>query len=379
MLSSTENKSPYSLTEYLESIKVAASYFDNLSLARKRLSFYRWNITEELDKNLLEFESSVKRTGGAVMWGNDPDESWSMLKPLTELNSKCAFIPSKITAEIGLSSKHSLPSLSRFMQDNESQYPDTLFVQAKFIIATSGHVYFATQDKNIFEAVNNAKNVCFICGIDSVLNNGYELELAKNLYSLFEYATFGYNFELITKPGKPENRFNQVVSLLVVDHQRSNLLTNANTRKFFPLLNFELPIEVAANFWDIENEDVTTYYGLLQQFLLSPLMNENAKNKSFFYTNNGLNRLAAFLPYNIDVFDAILSERIALDGAKKFRNFASLLQTDYAKLFLDKRKKVSNKKFQSFVREKLLGKDFLLDVGNDKTFVEKYFYDKRKI
>src|SRR5690606_30807146 len=95
-----------------------------------------------------------------------------------------------------------------------------------------------TNNQIELEALHQAKKVVFVAGIDTLVLNGYELELAKNLYSLYETGEFVYPFETLIKPGKTENRHAQQVHLILLDNGRSNLLESPAIRHWFYLLNF---------------------------------------------------------------------------------------------------------------------------------------------
>lgn len=368
--------SPLSL--FLADRKQALLYLNRPQLAINRLTYYRWKIAEELDKHLLEFESSVKRTGGSLLWGSEPDESAKQIKSFVESGAKCAFIPSPISRELDLTTHFQVPSLMHFMQNNAQQYPDNLIVNPKFLISSSGHIFFCTQNKTEFEALCNAKNILFVAGIDAFVQNGTELELAKNLYSIFETGSFGYQFELLTKPGKPENRFNQVTQLLLIDHNRSMLLHHETHRIFFNLLNFNLP-EVASPLFSMgEPETVNTQDSILQK--LTRALYQFPQSKDFFFQYNGLNRLATFIPYHIDFYNHLISARSHFNKGIKRSIVNHLFKPDFSKSFLDKSKRMAPKKFNLFVKDKLLGKFAEgKEQVKDKTFIEQYYYNKRKI
>lgn len=363
--------------KFANNVHDALKFFDNYELARKRLHFYRWKVTEELDKNLLEFESGVKRTGGNVLWGNEVSDTIGFVKSFIELNPKVAFIPGRISNEISIAVQCNIPSLTKFRQENSDVFPDILIAQAKFLVSTSGHIFYCTENKEEFEAVSSAKHVIFLAGIDTMLNNGQDLELAKNLYSTYELGQFGYSMEILTKPGKPDNRFLQQISLIVVDHGRSNMLDNVLDRKFFPLLDFQLPTEVAKLFWK-EKEGIDTN-NVLQHYITNPMLNDSSKSKKFLFTNNGYNRLSEFFPLHIDIYDYFMQARLAYMSSSKTNFFINLTKVNYVKAFLEPKTKMNSKKFTLFIKEKLFGSKFKINALPEKTFIERHFYDKRKI
>jgi hypothetical protein len=361
------------LSSFLKQVQSVKAEWAAIDLARKRLRYYRWKLVEELDKHLLEFESSVKRTGGTVAWGYETGDSLSYIQSLLETSPRAAYLPSKIASELGLAVQLNIPSLSKFKSDHNEALPDILFVSAKFTLSATGHVYYAGSNKEDFEAIAQAKQVVFFAGIDSVLSSQSELELAKGLYACYEIGAPVYPFELLTKPGKPDNRFSQQINVLMVDHGRSHLLHSEGARLFFLLQNFELPGVIAKLFWDTESAFP------LQQFMTDPMLGEGLKNKNFLFANNGFNRLSQFLPFEADIYDFFMHARLEFMANSKSNFFLKLTKANYAKLFLDSKTKLTHKRFLPFVKEKIFGQDFKIEQAADRTFIDQYYYDKRKI
>ncbi|MCK9481393.1 MAG: LUD domain-containing protein [Bacteroidia bacterium] len=365
--------------EFNSRIKYALSHFEKPQLAKKRLRFYRWKTVEELDKNILEFENATKRTGGNILWGNDIEDSVNTIKSILETNNnKSAFISSKTSSEIDLGNTIKIDSLEEFHKKNKNQVPDLVIAQAKFLVSNSGHIYYCTANRNEFDAVSNAKVLIFVAGIESIVNNGVELELAKNLFSTYELGQFGYPMEILLKSGKPENRFTQHVHLLIVDHGRSNLLENSLNRRFFPLLNFEIPHAIAEIFWkqSKNNPDITYPF---QHFLTDTLRNSGNHSKNFLFANNAYNRLSAFLPFEMDVYDYFIQSRLHYTGSIKSNLLKRITKKNYVKAFMQPKSKMPTKKFVAFLRGTIMNNDFNPKNLPEKTFIEQYYYDKRKI
>jgi hypothetical protein len=370
----TSGSAKIPLDTYMQYFSHSAKHFSDLSLARKRLSYYRWNIVKELEKHLFEFESNVKRTGGVVMWGGDVEESRQQIKFLAELPSKIAYIPEKNTDELGLETNYRIPTLSKYISENAGLTPDILFVPVKFIVSSTGHIFFASNNASDYLAVCQAKQICFVCGIDAIVQNAYELELSKNLYSLYETGKFGYHFEMLSKPGKPESRFQQHVHLLITDHHRSSFLLKEHTRKFFPLLNFQFPSCAVELFWSN-----LTDIDFFQSLFFSTTMIDKVNDRDGYFKTAGLPRIEKFLPYDIDVYSALLEGRQLFGSPEKPSLLTKLMSVNHAKVLLQSSKKLSNKKFSHFLKNKILGNSFQLMPEKESTFIEQYYYEKRKI
>jgi L-lactate dehydrogenase complex protein LldF len=51
--------------------------FSNLAIAKQRAAYTKWKVAENLDKYLLDFEGSVIRKGGKVIWAYDAQNALS--------------------------------------------------------------------------------------------------------------------------------------------------------------------------------------------------------------------------------------------------------------------------------------------------------------
>jgi L-lactate dehydrogenase complex protein LldF len=56
---------------YEEAFVKAKQQFAQLDLAKSRAAYFKWKVTENLDKYLIEFESNVIKKGGKVLWADD--------------------------------------------------------------------------------------------------------------------------------------------------------------------------------------------------------------------------------------------------------------------------------------------------------------------
>ncbi|MCO6494537.1 MAG: hypothetical protein J5I91_02515 [Bacteroidetes bacterium] len=363
--------------DFKDKLRYALSYFEKLELAKKRLSFYRWKTTEGLEKNILEFENAVKRTGGNILWGNEVEDSINAIKSIVEINPKSAYVPSKIASEIAIDTELNIPALEKYQKNTKGGFPDLIIAQAKFLVSNSGHICYCTNNRNAFDSLINAKTILFVAGIESLVHNGVELELAKNLYSTYELGEFGYPLELTLKPGKPDNRIVQQVYLLLVDHKRSNLLGNKLNRRFLPLLNFDLPREVAQLFWKQKVSNAVEYP--FQDFIIDPMRSDSSFNKKFLFSNNGYNRLSEFLPIQLDIHDYFIQSRLAHSGIKKSNLLRKIINKDYVKPFLQPKTKMTTKKFVAFMKDKIMTQSYNPNHVPEISFIEQYCYNKRKI
>lgn len=94
----------HAVDQYTEAWKHGQHQFSNLELARDRAAYIRWKVLENLDKYLIEFESSVIRRGGKVLWANDSETALHEIDQIISRRNARHIVKSRTTMgeEIGL-------------------------------------------------------------------------------------------------------------------------------------------------------------------------------------------------------------------------------------------------------------------------------------
>jgi len=64
---------------YTERLSVSLSKVTDMELAKKRLTYSRWKVAENLDKLLFEFETNVKKNDASIHWCPDVKTSIDQL------------------------------------------------------------------------------------------------------------------------------------------------------------------------------------------------------------------------------------------------------------------------------------------------------------
>jgi L-lactate dehydrogenase complex protein LldF len=84
--------------------EAAKKLFGNYELARLRASYTKWKVNESLDKFLIDFEASVVRKGGKVIWAYDVQNAQQEILQLAQKHSKGKVVYSRsaISDEIEL-------------------------------------------------------------------------------------------------------------------------------------------------------------------------------------------------------------------------------------------------------------------------------------
>ena len=64
-------KTQAAIDRYAQQYSKSLEQFGSLDLAKNRAAYAKWRVTENLDKYLIEFEASITRKGGKVIWAHD--------------------------------------------------------------------------------------------------------------------------------------------------------------------------------------------------------------------------------------------------------------------------------------------------------------------
>jgi L-lactate dehydrogenase complex protein LldF len=68
-------KLSFNILQYDKKVVEGKKQYSNLELARQRAAVLKWRSIENLDKNLVAFETNFQRRGGKVIWAQDEDDA----------------------------------------------------------------------------------------------------------------------------------------------------------------------------------------------------------------------------------------------------------------------------------------------------------------
>ncbi|MCU0441867.1 MAG: lactate utilization protein [Bacteroidia bacterium] len=99
-----QRKVHHAVHQYEKAWNEGKNQFSNLELARERASYIRFKVIESLDKFLIDFEASLMRRGGKVLWANDAKAALDEIDQLVQKRNAQSIVKSKsmIGEEIGL-------------------------------------------------------------------------------------------------------------------------------------------------------------------------------------------------------------------------------------------------------------------------------------
>lgn len=330
---------------YIERLQLSLSKISDLELAKKRLTYTRWKVAENLDKLLFEFETNVKKNDANILWCPDASSAIENLNKNLKSFNKVSFCMHNAVKHFIKATDIKLPAAS--------DDPEVVIIGAKFIMANTGNFYSCFNSFEEYEKAINAKKIIVVAGIDSVIALQSELYMAKQLYAIFETGNLHYQAEILARPGRARG-INAEIVLLLTDLGKNKVLELPTHRPLFSLLNFDLPpVCPLQNLrYDPENFQVPdTLTNILQAFI-----NGVQDNKQTIEGNYGLKLLNQYLPYDIDLYEQILDARSLLHVDEKLSVFSKFIDTDKSSVALNSKKFNDKEKFAKYAERNFFGK-----------------------
>jgi hypothetical protein len=329
---------------YMSDLELSLSKIKQLDIAKQRLTFSRWKVSENLDKLLFEFETNVKKTDGKVYWCPDKVNALETLNKHLANSSKVNYLN-----HIGI--KHLLREIDFQPIDNHDN-PDTIVMDAKFMIANTGNFFTSFYSYHEYQQFINAKKVIVIAGIDTMLSYQSELPLAKMLYSIFETGSICYPAEILTRPGIQKGLKKEII-FLISDLNKSLLLDHPHQRPLFSLLNFKLPPICPLEQFNYQPNDWKQIDTL--QYFLYPFIHDIDVYKNLFFENNGLRHISNFLPYEINLYEHVLNARADIRMNETKKRFSIFNSQSLSNLPLSAKKFHTSLKFEKFAKSYFFG------------------------
>ncbi|MCC6817698.1 MAG: hypothetical protein IT245_02245 [Bacteroidia bacterium] len=330
---------------YRARLNESLSKVNDLSVAKKRLTYSRWKVSENLDKLLFEFETNVKKNDAQVNWCPDVKSGLEQLnKQLKNFNRVEFFQHNSV--------KHFVNALDIKIPET-SKDPEALVIGAKFIMANTGNFFVALESEEQYEKILKARKVVVIAGIDSVISQQTELYTARQMYSIFETGNLHYPVEFMARPGRVRG-MNLEISILLVDINKSRLLDLPYHRPLFSLLNFDLPPVCPMEQFNYSESD-WKYQDTLTIFL-SAFMNGVKSNSDKINGNYGLRILNDFIPYDLDMYDQVMESRALLHSDDKKTGLLSFLDQDKSAIAMNPKKFKDAEKFKKYSEHNFFGR-----------------------
>ncbi len=293
--------------------------YSNLELARERAAFIKWKVTENLDKYLIEFEASVMRRGGKVIWAHDVETAQNEIEQIMNRVQAKTIVKSKsmVCEEIELNKflrKKGLSvyetDLGEYIVDMAGEAPfhivtpamhkntkdiakllnekisssldadaaelsndvrnelrdkflnaDVGITGANFLIADSGMVSITENEGNARLAFTFAKTHIVIAGIEKVIPTVNDLDLFFPM--LASYGTgqkiTAYN-SIVGPRNNDDDDYTGNFFVILIDNGRSNLLAQAEQRQALGCIKCGACLNVCPVFKNIGGHTYDTVY-----------------------------------------------------------------------------------------------------------------------
>ena len=330
---------------YQERLKASLARISDIDLARKRLTYTRWKVAENLDKLLFEYETNVRKGDAGITWCPDAKTSLENLDRQLKNFHRVVFFQHTAV-------RHFVNELD-LKVPHKMEDPDAVVVGAKFVMANTGNFYCALNSLEEYEQVLSARKIIVIAGVDSMLASQSELPLARQLYATFETGNLGYAAEFTVRPGRARG-LNIEIALFLTDLNRSQLLEIPVHRPLFSLLNFDLPPVCPLQQLDYNPESWKKMDTLA--YVLHAFMHGIEDHKDTINGNYGLGILNQYLPYDIDLYQQILDARALLHKDDKKSKLKSLLDSDRSAIVFNPKKFKETEKFKKYAEHNFFGK-----------------------
>ncbi len=139
---------------------------------RQKAYTLRHNYFDDMDKHLLNLESSLTNKGLDVLWMKDKDSLYAAVSTLVkELNARRLTFDTQIPFESAFQQYADVIPIEQ--AENSSDDIDLLVLNADFAVCDSGSLVFL--DKKSKFCFNKAKNMAIIVNIDQIIINQQDL------------------------------------------------------------------------------------------------------------------------------------------------------------------------------------------------------------
>lgn len=330
---------------YISQLRSTLAKINDIDLAKKRLTYLRWKVAENLDKLLFEFETNVKKTDANILWAPDATKAIEYMNKHLQPFSNVRFLQHNSVKKLVNTGKIQVPTIP--------ERADAIVVGAKFTLANTGNFFCALHSTEEYDAMLQAKKIIVIAGIDSILASQADLLLAKQLYAVYETGLLTYPAEILSRPGKPRG-INAEIVLILIDDGRSKIIEQPVHRPLFSLLNFDLPAVCPMQELNYEPDNWQKVDSLT--YFLYPFITDINAYAFHFKTNYGFKQLNQYMPYDIDLSDHVMEARAAVHKVDKMNPLGALLDTDKSGVILNQKKFRDKTKFEKYAEHHFFGK-----------------------
>jgi L-lactate dehydrogenase complex protein LldF len=358
----------HAVTQYEQSWKQGLLQFSNLELARDRAAYIRWKVLESLDKYLIEFESSVIRRGGKVLWANDAETALHEIDLIIARRNAQRIVKSKtmVGEEIGLN-KHLRKKgievfetdLGEFIVDQAGEEPfhivtpamhksrteiarllnekisssldasaeelsndvrmelrdkfikaDIGISGANFLIADSGMIAITENEGNARLSITFARTHIVLAGIEKIIPSMNDLDLLFPLLATYGTGQKVAAYNTIVGPRSQEDEDGPIEFIVIlIDNGRSNLLAQADQRQALACIKCGACQNMCPVFQTIGGHAYGTTYSGPIGAVITPHMKGMDEYKHLSQASSLCGKCTDVCPVKIDLHNHLLRNR----------------------------------------------------------------------
>jgi L-lactate dehydrogenase complex protein LldF len=392
----TRLKVQQAVHKYESAVVQGKQQYHNLELARERAAYVRWKVIENLDKYLIEFEASVMRKGGKVLWASDIETAQQEIEQiLTKRNArKIVKGKSMMAEEIGLNDflrKKGLEvietDLGEYIVDKAGEPPyhpvtpamhksrqeiasllngiisssldasaeelsddvrnairndyltaDVGISGANFLIADSGMVAITENEGNARLSSTFVNTHIVLAGIEKVLPTLNDLDLMWPLLATHGTGQKMTAYNTVVGPRSQEDQDGpKEFIVILIDNGRSNLLAQPDQRQALTCIKCGACSNVCPVFQTIGGPTYDTPYAGPIGAVITPHMKGLEEFKHLSNASTLCGKCTDVCPVKIDLHNHLLRNRRDVVNTGLAKNSEKLMWFSWKKIMLSRK------------------------------------------
>ena len=389
----------FNISKYDAAVKKGKAIYENLDLARTRAGKIKYNVINELEKYLIEFEQNFTNNGGKVIWAQTEFEAVTEVQKILKKRNVKTVVKSKsmITEEIELNRELQRKGievtetdLGEFIVQQAGQKPyhivtpamhlskediaglyhrkfntpedlnpveltnytrgllrkkfvtaDAGITGANFLIAETGSIALTENEGNGIMSMSFPKLHIVIAGIEKLIPKLEDLDLFWPLLSVHgtgQHLTAYSN--IISGPRKAgEKDGPEEMILILLDNGRSNLLSKERQRQALSCIRCGACLNVCPVYKNIGGHTYGTTYSGPIGAVITPYLKDFGKYKHLSFASSLCGACTETCPVKIPLHELLLVNRKdAIDNG--FYTYFEKKSLDIATFALSNRKRL---------------------------------------
>lgn len=384
------------ISNYESAFQKGIKQYSNIELARERAAFIKWKVLENLDKYLIEFEASVVRRGGKVVWAHDIETAQNEIEQIIKRTQAKTIVKSKTMVGEEIKINDFLRSkglevfetdLGEFIVDQAGEPPfhivtpamhktktdiaqllnekigssldadaeelsndvrnelrskflkaDIGITGANFLIADSGMVSITENEGNARLSFTFAKTHIVLSGIEKVIPTINDLDL---FYPML--ATYGtgqnitaYN-SLVGPKNADDDEYGGEFIVVLIDNGRSNLLAQGEQRQALGCIKCGACLNVCPVFKNIGGHTYGVVYTGPIGTVTTPYTNGIDEYKHLSYASPLCGKCTDVCPVKIDIHNHLVRNRRDIINTGTIKSGEKIMWFTWKKMMLNRK------------------------------------------